>query len=75
MHMRMHVCICIYIYICMHARFEQFSEVHNIRRMSGHEAWRKFLDMIGFPELDIEAHLALQGYAFLGFRVYLKSRV
>lgn len=40
------------------ALFEQFSEVHNIRRMSGHEAWRKFLDMIGFPELDIE--MALQ---------------
>ena len=55
------VWVCIYIYICECARFEQFSEVHDIRSMSGHEAWRKFLDMIGFPELDIEAQLAVHG--------------
>ncbi|CAE7584712.1 ddx1 [Symbiodinium natans] len=36
------------------ALFDKFSEVHHIRTMSGQEAWRKFLDMIGFPDLDMD---------------------
>jgi len=36
------------------ALFDQFSEVHRVRNMSGSEAWRKFLDMLGFPEIGTE---------------------
>lgn len=46
------------------ALFEMFSEVHQIRQLPGHFAWRKFLDLIGFPDLGMEELQVLlrQGY-------------
>jgi len=46
------------------ALFEMFSEVHHIRDMPGHSAWRKFLDLIGFSHLGMEELQVLlrQGY-------------
>lgn len=39
-------------------------EVHHIRDMPGHSAWRKFLDLIGFSHLGMEELQVLlrQGY-------------